>query len=186
MARLAQSIRPLLVSSALAFALACDQSSDAPDAPPPGDSADASGVGAPAAMSPGERVARDAYARFQQGWQTGNFDAYLALLRRDDFEFSFPVGEFRGLARGPEGYARMVRKLAADASGGVRLQLSEPFHVASDGRTTVFEFESRGRIGELDYQARNAIALEVEGAEVVGFREYLGDIDPRLFGPSGP
>ncbi|HEU4404413.1 MAG TPA: nuclear transport factor 2 family protein [Polyangiaceae bacterium] len=189
---MARFVSRMMFLASAGVGLACEGGAVARGpAPPPAPSAAAtappapapSAAAAPAQSAAAERVARDAFERFRQGWRTGNFDSYLARLRRDDFEFSFPVGELRGRARGPEGYARMVRKLNADAQGGVRLELSEPLHVSTDGRTTVFEFESSGRIGEIDYRARNAIALEVEGDQVVGFREYFGDVDPRMFAP---
>lgn len=125
------------------------------------------------------QTANTAFRHFQNGWQTGNFDDYLAMLT-DDFTFSFPTGKHRGVFTGKAGREKMIAKCRDDAAGA-RLTLHEPRTTAIDESTVIFEFESDGNFGEYNYKGRNIVILEVSDEKVCGFREYFGDIDPQLF-----
>jgi len=126
-------------------------------------------------------TARTAFKKFQSGWASGDFSDYLALIT-DDFEFSFPTGEHRGVFTGNAGREKMIAKCRDDAASGARLTLSEPRTVAVDGQTVIFEFESAGDLDGQPYKGRNIIVLEIHGERVQGYREYFGDLDPKLFG----
>lgn len=126
------------------------------------------------------QTANTAFRHFQTGWKTGNFDDYLTMLT-DDFEFSFPTGEYRGVFTGKTGREKMIGKCRDDAAGGARLILGEPRTIAIDGNTVIFEFASDGDFGEHKYNGRNIIVLKIENEKVCGFREYFGDLDPQFF-----
>lgn len=121
-----------------------------------------------------------AFERFRTGWETGNFDSYVAMLA-DEITFSFPTGTHRGLFTGAKGREKMIAKCTDDATSGARLKFSQPRTVAVSAKTVIFEFESRGKIGETHYHGRNLIAFDVEDNLINGFREYFGDLDPQLF-----
>lgn len=126
------------------------------------------------------KTAQDAFQKFQSGWASGDFVDYLAMIT-DDFEFSFPTGEHRGVFKGNEGHEKMTAKCRDDAQSGSRLTLHEPRTTAIEGNTVIFEFTSDGKIDEFDYHGRNIVVLEIEGEKVCGFREYFGDLDPAMF-----
>ncbi|HEX5749974.1 MAG TPA: nuclear transport factor 2 family protein [Archangium sp.] len=125
------------------------------------------------------QTAQRAYEAFAQGWATGDFEPYLAMLTQD-FEFSFPTGEDRGRYTGAEGYQRMVNKVRGHSTRGERLTLLQPLRVMSDGKTIVFEFESRGQFGDHAYRGHNIIGFDVTGDRISAFREFFGDVEPAL------
>ena len=126
------------------------------------------------------QTAQTAFRRFQNGWKTGDFADYLLMIT-DEFEFSFPTGEHRGIFKGKMGREKMIQKCRADAANGARLILHEPRTIAVDKNTVIFEFESEGNFGEYKYNGRNIIVLKIENEKVCGFREYFGDLDPQFF-----
>lgn len=126
------------------------------------------------------QIATAAFERFQSGWETGNFDSYLAMLA-DELTFSFPTGAHCGLFTGKKGRRKMIAKCRDDVASGTRLKFRKPRTVAVSAHTVIFEFESYGKLGETDYHGRNSIALDVNNNLISGFREYFGDLDPQLF-----
>ena len=127
------------------------------------------------------KTAHTAFQHFKNGWASGDFFAFLAMLT-DDFEFAFPTGKQRGIFDGKTGHAKMLAKCREDFESGNRLTLHEPRTVAVDRQTVIFEFSSEGDFGEFKYHGRNIIVLAVEGEKICAFREYFGDLDPQLFG----
>jgi len=126
------------------------------------------------------QTAEAAFQYFQNGWKNGDFADFLRLIT-DDFEFSFPTGEHRGIFTGKTGRDKMIAKCRDDAARGARLNLSEPRTMAVDENTVIFEFASDGKFGDYEYHGRNIVVLEVDGKQLCGFREYFGDVDPQLF-----
>lgn len=114
-----------------------------------------------------------AFRYFADGWGRGDFASFIAMLA-DEVEFSFPDGELRGHCFGAEGRERMVAKCLGHARKGERLTLHPPSHVTGSGSTVVFEFLAEGMLSGGFFRGEIAIALEVRGAKVVGFREYYG------------
>ena len=120
------------------------------------------------------RVARAAFADFAHGLATGEWDDWLGRLA-DDVVFYFPTGEWAGRNEG--------RQRAADFFSYVRTVYPEGLFATLDGvtaseTTAVFEFRDRGLMrlpsGDRDYQNRVAVALDVRGDEITGYREYFG------------
>ncbi len=120
-------------------------------------------------------VARKAYDLFAQGWTTGDFTPYIELLA-DEMIFWFPTGTHRGKFEGIEGRQQMIAKCRDHEVAGDRLTFSEPYHVLTDGDSVMFEFASEGLYAGKPYEGHNAIAFMIRDGEVIGFREYFGDL----------
>ncbi|MEL6555593.1 MAG: nuclear transport factor 2 family protein [Cyanobacteria bacterium J06621_11] len=120
-------------------------------------------------------TARKAFDLFAQGWATGNFDLYIALLA-EEMTFWFPMGTHRGKFSGAEGRQEMIAKCRDHEAAGDRLTFSSPHYALSDESSVIFEFESEGLYAGEPYKGHNAIAFEVKDGKVVGFREYFGDL----------
>lgn len=121
-------------------------------------------------------IAQQAFASFTQGWATGDFQTFLDRLT-DELTFWYPYGKYRGKFSGEEGKAQMIAKCRDHCAAGDRLAFSPPHHITSSETTVVFEFECEGVIESEPYSGRIAIALEVSGNKISGFREYFGDVD---------
>ena len=121
-------------------------------------------------------TARKAFDLFADGWTTGNFDPYIAMLA-EEMMFWFPMGMHRGKFSGIEGRQQMIAKCRDHEAAGDRLTFSDPQYVLSDGTSVMFEFEAEGLYAGKPYQGHNAIAFEVKDGKVVGFREYFGDLE---------
>ena len=120
-------------------------------------------------------TARKAFDLFAEGWATGDFDSYIAMLA-EEMAFWFPMGVHRGKFSGAEGRQQMIAKCRDHETAGDRLTLSEPQYILSDGTSVMFEFEASGLYAGQSYQGHNAIAFAVKDGKVVGFREYFGDL----------
>ena len=121
-----------------------------------------------------ETVARAAFADFAHGLATGEWDNWLDRLA-DDVVVYFPQGRFAGRNEG--------RQRAAEFFRYVRTVYPEGLFATLDGVTTnettaVFEFRDEGLMrlpsGDRDYRNRVAVALDVRGDEIAGYREYFG------------
>lgn len=121
-----------------------------------------------------EAVARAAFEDFAHGLATGEWDAWLDRLAEDVVVY-FPQGRYAGRNEG--------RARAAEFFRYVRTVYPEGLFAALDGvtaseTTAVFEFRDEGRMhlpdGARDYKNRVAVALDVRGDEVTGYREYFG------------
>lgn len=120
-------------------------------------------------------TARKAFDLFAQGWATGNFDPYIAVLA-EEVTFWFPMGTHRGKFSGAEGRQEMIAKCRDHEAAGDRLTFSSPHYALSDESSVIFEFESEGLYTGKPYKGHNAIAFEIKDDKVVGFREYFGDL----------
>ena len=120
-------------------------------------------------------AARQAYDCFAAGWSSGNFEAYIALLA-DEMEFWFPMGTHRGKFSGADGRAQMIAKCRDHEAAGDRLTLHAPDYVSVGDGWVIFEFESDGNYAGQPYAGHNAIAFAMQGNQIVGFREYFGDL----------
>lgn len=120
-------------------------------------------------------IARKAFDLFAQGWATGDFEPYIALLA-DEMTFWFPMGKHRGKFSGRVGREKMIAKCKDHTEAGDRLTLSEPQYTLVDDASVMFEFEADGLYADQPYKGHNAIAFEIKDSKVVGFREYFGDL----------
>ncbi|MGD1951526.1 MAG: nuclear transport factor 2 family protein [Leptolyngbyaceae cyanobacterium] len=121
------------------------------------------------------KTARKAFDLFTQGWKTGDFEPYIAMLA-DEMTFWFPMGAHRGKFTGAAGRQEMIAKCRDHTAAGDRLTLHEPHYALTDGSSTIFEFDSDGLYGGEPYQGHNAIAFQIQDDKIIGFREYFGDL----------
>lgn len=121
-------------------------------------------------------IAQQAFQAFARGWATGDFQPFLEMLT-DEFTFWYPYGKYRGKFTGQAGKAQMIAKCHEHTQAGDRLTFRPPHHITSSETTVMFEFECAGVIDHTPYQGRIAIALDVKGEKISGFREYFGDVD---------
>ena len=120
-------------------------------------------------------TARKAFDLFAQGWKTGDFEPYIAMLA-DEMTFWFPMGSHRGKFKGAAGRQEMIAKCRDHMTAGDRLTLHEPHYVLTDGSSTLFEFDADGLYAGKPYVGHNAIAFQIQDDKIVGFREYFGDL----------
>jgi ketosteroid isomerase-like protein len=118
-------------------------------------------------------VARAAWAHLAQGHRSGEFAPYLAMLS-EDYEFSIPVGPFRGLNRGK---VRAEAFFAAVAAAKPNLTYREPIRVCASADTVVIEFDDDGDFGGYAYKNRIAASFDIRDGLITAYREYFGDID---------
>lgn len=119
-------------------------------------------------------VANRAFGFLKKGFSDGDFEPYFAMLS-EDYTFCLPLEPARGEHRGVE-KAREYYRMSKDT--GSWLNLHDPFSVTGNDKTVIFEFEVNGVIEGKDFRNRIAIALDVRGDKISGFREYLGDVAP--------
>lgn len=122
-----------------------------------------------------EKTARNAFDLFAQGWATGDFEPYIAMLAAE-MTFWFPMGTHRGQFSGVAGRQEMIAKCRDHTAAGDRLTLHSPTFILTDGTSVMFEFEADGLYAGNPYKGHNAIAFEIAGDKVIGFREYFGDL----------
>jgi ketosteroid isomerase-like protein len=122
------------------------------------------------------KLAQDAFEAFSQGWSIGDFQPFLTMLT-EEFDFSYPYGKYRGRFTGQDGKAQITAKCRDHSKAGDHLNFQPPHHITSSETTVIFEFECTGVIEGEAYHGRIAIALDVSGDRISGFREYFGDVD---------
>ena len=120
-------------------------------------------------------TAHKAFDLFAQGWTTGDFTPYIAMLA-DEMTFWFPMGAHRGKFSGAQGRQEMIAKCKDHEAAGDRLTFHAPEYVLTSNHSVMFEFESEGLYGGNPYKGHNAIAFEIKDGKIVGFREYFGDL----------
>jgi ketosteroid isomerase-like protein len=130
-------------------------------------------------------VAQWAFDAWQAGESSGDYSKFRALLA-DDFEiFSHPITPDRGVVKGTEAKKRLLKLIEDRRAKPNQLRFSN-VRVFQSGREFVFQFDSEGKIaGSFPYRGWNTVALTIADGKVVGFREYLGDVDPKWFAQGG-
>jgi ketosteroid isomerase-like protein len=115
-------------------------------------------------------VARQAFAHFEHGLATGEWQAFFDMLT-DDFSFWFPLGQFKGLNVGKARAIEFFNYVSEVYSTGLTLTLDR---VTSNETTVVFEFRDEGLMWGKPYKNRVALSLDVRDDKICGYREYLG------------
>lgn len=121
-------------------------------------------------------VALQGFANLKQGFADGNFEPYLAMLT-DDYTFTAPLGEFRGQNKGKD---RAVEYYKQVNDFNARFDFHEPTRITADGNTVVIEFEDEGNIGGMSYKNLICNSFDIRGEQICGWREYWGDVDPKI------
>lgn len=115
-------------------------------------------------------IARQAFAHFEHGLATGDWQAFFEMLT-DDFSFWFPLGKFYGLNVGKERAIEFFGYVSEVYNEGLTLTLDR---VTSNETTVVFEFRDEGLMWGNPYKNRVAVSFDVRGDKICGYREYLG------------
>lgn len=115
-------------------------------------------------------VAQQAFAHFEHGLATGDWQAFFDMLT-DDFSFWFPLGQFQGLNVGKERAIEFFHYVSEIYSNGLTLTLD---CVTSNETTVVFEFRDEGLMWGNPYKNRVAVSFDIRGNKICGYREYLG------------
>ncbi len=118
------------------------------------------------------QIAHDAFQDFSKGLASGEWEAFLRRLSAD-FTFWFPAGPFKGTNTGKEKAEAFFTSVTNIFPEGLTLTLLQ---VTSNATTVVFEIRSEGMMKNHPYQNQAAIAFDIRGDKVCGYREYLGVI----------
>jgi ketosteroid isomerase-like protein len=117
------------------------------------------------------QVAHQAFEQFTYGLATGEWQAFLDMLT-DDFTFWFPLGKYQGLNLGKERAKEFFQYVSACFRPGI--QLTSLDCVTSNKTTVVFQFQDEGLLFGQPYKNRVAVAFDVRGDKICGYREYFG------------
>lgn len=126
--------------------------------------------GRPPLVRPAKSIAEEAFEDFEHGLATGEWVDFLDRLS-DDVAWSFPAAPFRGEHKGKASIAKLFAHVAKLFPGGLEVEVERV--TAEDGRV-VFEFKDSGKKDGKPYANRIALALDVCGEQICGYREYFG------------
>jgi hypothetical protein len=128
-----------------------------------------------------EKTATAAFAAFGAGEKTGDYTSFKKFIGGDFSLYSHPVQPIRGVFIGAIARDKIGELIAKREKTPNALTFSNVQHFCK-GSSCVFQFDSEGLIaGSFPYKGYNAIALTVAKGKVIGFREYLGDVEPLWF-----
>ena len=116
------------------------------------------------------KVAHQAFTHFKHGLATGEWNFFLNMLS-EDFSFWFPMGKFHGLNVGKPKAEAFFNYVNEVFSPGLNLTLDS---VTSNETTVIFEFRDEGMMYKEPYKNRVAVAFDVRGDKICGYREYFG------------
>ncbi|WP_017654327.1 nuclear transport factor 2 family protein [Fortiea contorta] len=116
------------------------------------------------------KVAQQAFTHFQHGLATGAWQGFLDMLT-EDFTFWFPLGKFHGWNQGKARAEEFFQYVSASFKNGLTLNLDR---LTSNETTVIFEFRDEGTLLEKAYRNRVAVAFDVRGDKICGYREYFG------------
>jgi ketosteroid isomerase-like protein len=117
------------------------------------------------------KVAQKAFEHFTHGLASGEWNAFLDMLA-EDFSFWFPMGKYHGLNVGKQRAQEFFQYVSEAFRPG--LTLTSLDSVTSNETTVVFEFRDEGLLMGQPYKNRVAVAFDVRGDQICGYREYFG------------
>lgn len=132
-----------------------------------------SGLRAPA-VGPRE-IVLEALRHSERGHRGEGFEDWYRMLD-ERVAITLPIGSFRGMNIGIE-RAREIYEDIAAASPRLTYEIRR---VAELGDTVVVEFDSHGTIAGMTYSNRIAGSFDVHDDRILAYREYFGDIDPKI------
>ncbi|HEY5706394.1 MAG TPA: nuclear transport factor 2 family protein [Terrimicrobiaceae bacterium] len=121
------------------------------------------------------RILDQAVDAFFDGWRTGNWKAFLALLA-DDFIFQFPAGPQRGRHIGAAGKSRITEWAENHSTAGNRITESTIDLRLYGENWIVICDRGSGRFQGQPYTGLHAIFMRAEGRKIAEFREYFGEL----------
>ncbi|GAA3680354.1 hypothetical protein GCM10022224_050660 [Nonomuraea antimicrobica] len=123
------------------------------------------------------RVADRAMDRFDEGWRSGNWAPFLAMVT-PRFSFWFPEGQWRGRHEGEAGRRAITEWTRFHAENGNRVS-GERRSVTVMGDRVLYEYDSKGAspstAGYLNWET---IIVEVKGERISALHEYWGNVPP--------
>jgi hypothetical protein len=129
-----------------------------------------------------EQIAINAFQAWATGERSGDYAAFKTLLSTNFRSYSHPISPKRGQYSGTNARAMMLELIAGREKQPNHLEFSNVIRTRNEN-TFVFLFDSKGEVaGGYPYQGFNAVAFTIEDDQVIGFREYFGDVDPAWFG----
>ncbi len=117
------------------------------------------------------KVAQKGFEHFTHGLASGDWNAFLDMLA-EDFTFWFPMGKYYGLNVGKQRAQEFFQYVSEAFSPG--LTVTSLDSVTSNETTVVFEFRDEGLLMGEPYKNRIAVAFDVRGDKICGYREYFG------------
>lgn len=111
------------------------------------------------------------FEAFKLGLATGKWEEFLGMLS-DDFEFYFPIGQYKGLNQGKEKAAEFFRYVAQVYSQG--LEITELLRMTANEQTVVFEFRDEGLLRGEMYRNRVTVSWDIRDGQITRYREYFG------------
>jgi hypothetical protein len=125
-----------------------------------------------------EKTATAAFAAFGVGEKTGDYTSSKKFIGGDFSVYSHPAQPIRGVFNGTIARDKIGDLIAQREKTPNALTFSNVQHFCN-GSSCIFQFDSEGLIaGSFPYKGYNATALTVSKGKVIGFREYLGDVEP--------
>lgn len=115
----------------------------------------------------------EAFEHFRHGLATGEWDDFLAMLT-GDFVFYFPMGPYQGRNEGKDRAREFFDYVSEAFDEGLEVTLD---NVLQNENTVMFEFRDEGTLHGEPYQNRVALAFDVRGDKICGYREYFGLTD---------
>jgi ketosteroid isomerase-like protein len=121
------------------------------------------------------RILDQAVDAFFDGWCTGNWKAFLAMLA-DDFIFQFPAGPQRGCHTGAAGKNRITEWAENHSTAGNRITESTiDLRLYCENWIVICDRGS-GKFGGEPYTGLHAIFMRAESGKIAEFREYFGEL----------
>jgi ketosteroid isomerase-like protein len=117
------------------------------------------------------KVGHQAFAYFQHGLETGDWNQFLDMLT-EDFTFWFPMGKFHGLNIGKQRAQEFFQYVTQAFNPGLKLTSLD--RVTSNETTVVFEFRDQGMLLGEPYKNRVAVSFDIRGDKICSYREYFG------------
>lgn len=111
------------------------------------------------------------FEAFKQGLATGQWQDFLGMLS-DDFEFYFPIGQYKGLNQGKAKAAEFFEYVALVYNQG--LQITELLRMTASEQTVVFEFRDEGLMRGEMYRNRVTVSWDIRDGQITRYREYFG------------
>ncbi|MEU6039425.1 nuclear transport factor 2 family protein [Actinomadura sp. NPDC047616] len=122
------------------------------------------------------RTADRAMDRFDQGWRTGQWEPFLAMLA-PRFSFWFPEGQWRGRHEGESGRRAVEEWARFHASNGNRV-IGERRSTTRMGDRVLYEYDSRGGSPSTEgYLNWEVIIVRVSGDRISALHEYWGNVE---------
>lgn len=111
------------------------------------------------------------FEAFKLGLAKGEWQEFLGMLT-DDFEFYFPVGNYKGQNRGKAKAQEFFSYVREVYNQG--LHIVELLRMTANEKTIVFEFRDEGMLRGEMYRNRVTVSWDIRDGKIARYREYFG------------